>query len=975
MSTFLTLLMAPFERIAFARIFLRCITALLYVSLTACSFFSQDISDLGPTLADLPDPVIPEQLEPVAVVSRDEVEAMYLSALAVAEDIEVRQKIKIRLADIAMARGEDLQIASDTGGQFFDQTISMYDQLIQLQQAQKGEVDERLLYRVSKAYALDARMDESDAALEKLIAQNPNSSFAAEAQFRRAEQAFSYQDYSAAYTLYGAVVDIGDQTPFYLNALYMQGWALFKQDQYLASLNPFHLVMDKILPTNSNPESLSKSQQSLVADTLKVLGFAYSYIDGPASIATFTKTHGERDYTHLIYRQLGGLYVENKRYYDAANTYEAFIQEYPNSDFNPEFADTAIAVYLKGGFDKEILPAKETYIQRFGLASLYWQERTPAQRERYSATLESYLDEVSSYYHAQAQTLVAAQTQYANKQLKKQPASPVPSFVKAAGYYDEMLRSFPNHPRVPELTFLMAEALHDAGALTRAVVAYEQVAYEYLDPQRGASAGYAAILTLDQLLEAEQAVNDSAGNKAASSALNQLKLQRINSAISFADYYPADERAVAVLTNAAERLYSDGNKEQAIVIATRLTQWQPQQAPALQKTAWLVLAHSLYELERFSEAEASYRTALALLSDGDKDRAPVTDRIAASMYKQAEQNIADNQLPEAVDRLLSIASVAPDSTISVNAKYDAANHLMTLKDWSRAEKVLLDFQRQYPEHELHKTITPKLAVLYQETEQWGKAAAQLESMSSSESDPETRRSALYLSAELYRKSGSQAFAEKTYRAYIKRYPVPFDLALEARVQLLEMAKTHGTLRKQEALMQELITVDAKAGGARTTRSTYLAAQSQTYFAGKDLAQFESIRLRAPIKKTLKAKRKAMDKALKSYKTVIDYGVAEFATQANHRIGEVYANLYDNLLNSERPKGLDELTMEQYEIMLEEQAYPFKGKAVDMLTINAERSWDGFYDEWVKESFSALAKLLPARYGKEETVIEVSRGVR
>ena len=138
--------------------------------------------------------------------------------------------------------------------------------------------------------------------------------------------------------------------------------------------------------------------------------------------------------------------------------------------------------------------------------------------------------------------------------------------------------------------------------------------------------------------------------------------------------------------------------------------------------------------------------------------------------------------------------------------------------------------------------------------------------------------------------------------------------------------------------------------------------------------FEKIRLNAPIKNSLKAKRKAMDKALKSYKAVIDYGIAEFATEANHRIGEVYANLYEALLSSERPKGLDELTMEQYEIMLEEQAYPFKGKAVEMLTLNAERSWQGFYDQWVKQSFNGLAKLLPARYGKEETVIEVSRGV-
>jgi hypothetical protein len=81
------------------------------------------------------------------------------------------------------------------------------------------------------------------------------------------------------------------------------------------------------------------------------------------------------------------------------------------------------------------------------------------------------------------------------------------------------------------------------------------------------------------------------------------------------------------------------------------------------------------------------------------------------------------------------------------------------------------------------------------------------------------------------------------------------------------------------------------------------------------------------------------------------------------------------MQSERPKGLDELALEQYEILLEEQAYPFEEKSVDLLKTNAERSWDGFYDDWVKQSFRELAKMLPARYGKQEKTKEVSNGLQ
>lgn len=67
-------------------------------------------------------------------------------------------------------------------------------------------------------------------------------------------------------------------------------------------------------------------------------------------------------------------------------------------------------------------------------------------------------------------------------------------------------------------------------------------------------------------------------------------------------------------------------------------------------------------------------------------------------------------------------------------------------------------------------------------------------------------------------------------------------------------------------------------------------------------------------------------------------------------------------------------MEQYEILLEEQAYPFEEKSVELLAATAERSWEGLYDKWVKQSFEELAKILPARYGKQELKQEVSDGL-
>jgi hypothetical protein len=71
------------------------------------------------------------------------------------------------------------------------------------------------------------------------------------------------------------------------------------------------------------------------------------------------------------------------------------------------------------------------------------------------------------------------------------------------------------------------------------------------------------------------------------------------------------------------------------------------------------------------------------------------------------------------------------------------------------------------------------------------------------------------------------------------------------------------------------------------------------------------------------------------------------------------------MDSDRPGNLNEMELEQYEILLEEQAFPFEEQAISLHEINMRRSWEGVYDDWVKRSFSELKKLMPARFDKQE----------
>ncbi len=933
----------------------------------------------GKTLADLKDVPVPEKLDPVPVTTIDEIEESYRSALTVAKDPSVRHRILTRLGDLEMARSEQRQLNATEQQSFFSDAIDMYSELLVLNAERQGEpgtpTNERLLYQLSKAYALDGRIEESDEILASLVTEFPESPFAAEADFRRAEKAFSDSNYKKAEQLYATVMAAGADTPFYINAVYMHGWSQFKRNRYRASIKSFTEVLDRNLEEGKALSELSNTQRNMSKDTMRVLSIAFSYIDGPETITEVYEKLGSRHYQHHLYMALGDLYLEKQRYRDSADTFRHYVQKFPNTDPAPAFSIKAIEVYKLGGFPSLILPAKEEYVRNYGAYSQYWADRDEAKREIIKPKLALYLDELSSFYHARAQELVKLGEKYlrdkaAGKKVKRRdrPQPARPDFLRAAALYEEFVFTFPKDSRTPEMAFLMGESFYAAGELSKAVNAYESVAYNYLDKKRGAEAGFSAVLALKELMQRAQ------GDPNRVAEYQGWRDHKIESAISFSDYYPTDSRAVGVLTEAAQEIFAKNEFQRAAEVAARITQWQPRPKLDLMKSAYLIVAHSRFDLEQYPEAEFAYKQLLDFLPATDKDRPQIVERAAASVYKQSEQQVATGELAPAVERLLSIGKLAPGSKIAATAQYDAATHLISLKEWARAETILLDFKKRFPAHALVATLAPKFAFIYQESEQWGKAANALAEMAASATTEDERRSALYLSAELYEKSGNLSKAIEKYRDYANKYPRPFDIATEARFHLVELYGSTKQDSKRNYWLQQLIDTDAKAGSARTGRSKYLAAFATAKFADDEFERYEKIKLTLPLKRSLKRKRGALDVTLKAYRKVLKYGVAEFATQANHRIGNIYMRLAKDLMNSQRPKGLDDLALEQYEILLEEQALPFEEKAIDILASNAQRAWSGIYDDWVKESFDTLAKILPARYGKKEQKVEFSDAI-
>jgi len=808
--------------------------------------------------------------------------------------------------------------------------------------------NDEVLYQLARAYETTGQPEQALATLDQIVQRYPRTPQMAEVQFRRGELLFSAKDYRAAQDAYARVIAAGPKSGFYQQSLYKHGWSLFKQSLNEDSLPSFAGVLDHVLVgEHGGPmrklEKLSRADRELVEDTLRVMSITFSYLDGAQSIDAFLKTRRSSPYAYLLYSRLGDLYVQKERYQDAANTYRAYVARDANSDYAPNLAMQAIEAYKKGGFSQLVLDGKREYVERYNFGAPFWQGRQHSAYPTVVQELKTNLKDVATYFHATAQT-----------------SKKIEDYQQAARWYRSYLESFPDDPGSAETNYLLADTLFESHQYALAATEYEHTAYGYPRNARSATAGYAA---LGAYQKAEPAASPD--------ARAQLHRQAIDSSVRFARTFPEHPDAGGVLTRAAEEIFASKDLPRSMEVARLVLARQPPVDPAKQRIAWTIIGQASYEQGAYADAEGAYVKARELAGGDAKLRNDLTERIAAAVYKQGEAKQKSGDAAGAVTDFLRVASVAPDSKIHSTAEFDAATQLINLKQWDRAITVLEDFRRQFPNHALAEDVTRKLAVAYTEAHRPADAAREFDHISANPAESSAvRREALERAADLYGQAHEPAKMVAALERRVSEYPQPLSASIEVRQRLADEAQREGDVTRQLDWLRSIVKADADAGAGRTERTRYLAAKAELRLAQPSRDAFRDIRLVAPLKKSLAAKRKALESALAAYKLAMSYEVAEVTTAATFETAELYRTLGKDILGSERPRRLNKDELEQYETLLEEQAFPFEEQAIKLHEVNVARAHDGVYDEWVKKSYAALAQLKPARYGKTELTQDV-----
>jgi TolA-binding protein len=873
---------------------------------------------------------------------------------------DTQQKILRRIADLHMMATEQ-QLVDEISEDYrspleknekltLAHSIQLYENLLangSIEKNIRGNSQAEIYYHLAKLYDITGQSQLSLDALNALVSRYPNSPYQVEAQFRRAENLFSIGQFTASAKAYEQTIHGKKDDPrFYEQALYKLGWSHYKRNDFSSALPPFFSLLDELENARLNNNTRLKMKQ----DTYRIISLVFSQLEGAHSISQFFIDFGQRQYEDKVYEALAMHYLQQERYSDTAETLEYFVNTHPLHPYAPGFQTDAINALSAGGFPSLVLPAKENFVTRFGIHSAYWQlyhsdnpspEREEAAKDL-RTTLKSHLQDVSTYYHSQA----------------VQSGHPK-DYEKAAYWYRLLLETFPDSPNGRLINQLLAESLLDGGRFQEAITQFEYTAnHRQSTAESAANNRYAALIAYQSL------VKQAGGNQ------QLARKEKIAAALRFYRLHPSDQRTPIVLHNTMSEQSQLGDSIGAIGTATIITQLQPANgSEAITQNAWITLGESHLAQGRYKEAEEALKNALRYPMTRPSQRIHIQEQRVTAIYKQAEKLQQQGENSEAITLFTSIGNILPDSAIRPQADFSSARLYLENRQWSAAITQLKAFRHDFPNHPLNDTVSEKLAMAYEQSENWAYAAIEMETVANHlhQNDPELARIALWKAGEFREKAGHNTQAIRIYKRYAWTYLTPLEALTEAQYRLSGLYKQSNDSYRATFWRRKVIQGYYSAGENNTDRMRYLAAQSAYQMAQPHHQKFKRVKLNLPLQSNIAIKQESMQQALKYYNYALEIGDSSFVSAALFQTASLYQQLAADLISSQRPINLSASELEQYEILLEEQALPFEDRAIENHIQNTALFTHKIYDQWVKKSYQQLRLLLPARYAKDEKI--------
>lgn len=810
-----------------------------------------------------------------------------------------------------------------------DKTINLLSTAIN--EYPKAKNNDTLLYQLAKAYDQKGEHQESIDTLFKLVENYPKTPFYVEAYFRIAEDAFSLQEYGTAEDSYTEVLISPENQVYYEKSLFKRGWSRFKQQYYTDAVDDF---LEAVLHHEFDEyEKLNESEHEQFDEYFRAVGLAFSYLGGSEPLYDYFRDQPDFKYTYHTYAMVGDIYLKQERFSDAVETHKQFIKYYPDSDNIPYSHLKIIEIWKKSGFFNKVYAAIDSFYVQYNPSSNYWKNQNENSRVNRAIrrSLKEYVVLMANYYH--------------NKYQKSANNS---NFENTEKWYKRYLTHYSTYAQNDNVYFLYGELLSQNNKPVEALKYYELAAYDN-DIIVNKDAAFASIVTSDKL------ITKHPDNK-------EYVDKHIAYALKYSQRYPTDKRTQKLIVHAAEVAYTTRDYKTTIELADIIVNNNPLTPNTYVKG---LKAESYFSLNEYAESESIFKDLLSAEDATYTQRKEYENKYALSIYNQGTAAQKSKNIALAINHFSRISKLVAGSEIAATGLYDAIALNMQHSQWDSAINQIKQFQQQYPSNKRQPDVSKKLSVAYLSSNQGVKAAQEFEKMANMGGDAAVQTAALWQAAELYEEKNKISDAIRSYEEYTRKFPSPHPQYIEAMQKLTELHTKNGSVTNANLWRTRITQADEKAlNNVKTDRTNYITSFAYLNLAKNEKAQFDSLKLTLPLKVSLRNKKGHMQKSVKFYGNASKYKLYEAATEATYSIALIYKDFSQALLNSERPTTLNAEELDQYEILLEDQAFPFEDKAIEFFEINLSRIKDGFYNEWIGKTHEELIKLFPVRYDRK-----------
>ncbi|MDH5727489.1 MAG: tetratricopeptide repeat protein [Gammaproteobacteria bacterium] len=818
--------------------------------------------------------------------------------------------------------------------------IRLYENLLRTKP--RDERNDKVLYQLARAYELSGELKKAILAMKRLIKFYPKSQYYLESHFRIAESHFVLSDFSQAVDYYNKVIRHGSDNIYFERALYKYGWSLYKLGKFEYTLEPMFMIIGRMkkdpnIPGRIDVDRLSSADRELVNDAFRVIALSFSQLGGLKALNQYLNEH-PKSFEYSLYESLSAFYMKQDRVREAVAAFEYFIKRNPSHIYAAGLQYQVITMLDKAQFHRAAREARERYLINYGVGSEFWKKNNAFLRASYLEQLNQELAKVLSYYH-----------HLANKRKKRT------DYQAALQWYQQAIKMFPQDKQVGERYFLVGELFYEMGEYRRAVMAYRKSAFDSAAHDKQQEATYASLKTYEKLMSSKQT-----SKRQATDTKEYLLIAEV-----FATNFASDKRAAQVRVRLAELYYKNQDWLKAKQWAGQIANKQASYSAAQRYSAFLILAHISFDEQKYEQAIQAYNLALRQKVAEQQQQKSIRLKLAAAHFELAERNKAAGNHESALTQYRAVINTTQSRSIKSKAEYDIATVYVQQGNWLAAVKQFAAFRQAYPTNPLAQNLEQKLVTLYEKTGDKAALISEYERWATKEKDPDQQQQLYMKVVELYLADLNKAAATQALLKILKLPKVKQSTRVEIKSQLAQLTLEMGQRKSSLQWKKSLLKSYARLGKSSTPQIDRLAAQASYDLAMVEVNRYSQVELKLPLKKALKLKKSRMKNSLDALAEVSKFGVAEFATAATYTAAQIYSELGRALLQSQRPKGLKANELEEYELLLEEQAYPFEEKAISLHESNIYRVKQDIYDQWVQRSYQALAKLNPGRYAKKE----------